>query len=133
MDATTSLFATHTGSTLLVVGAIQWLKNASWFPLIQKGAKVANRLASIVAAFLVQVGIHYTWNPQDHSLLLTGLSLSAITLALFHIASQYIYQETGYQMLSGIQAVQGILDFLKSAPAQQVTAKPMAPQAGKIL
>jgi hypothetical protein len=119
MDApNTSIFATHFGSTLAVIGGIQWLKNSRWFPFLQSGAKIANRWASIIAALAVSVGIHYTWNPQDHSLLLTGLSLSTIGIGLFHVATQFFYQETGYQVLQGVQSAQKILTFLQTNSQQ---------------
>lgn len=128
MDADTSLVATHIGSTIAVIGGIQWLKKIKSLTFIQAGSKVISRFVSIVAAFFVTVGIHYTWstNPDGtHTLILANINFMVIVIALFHVTEQFLYQETGYQALQGIQAVQGILNFLQSAaPAIPVAPTP---------
>jgi len=128
MDANASVVVTHFGSTLLVVSSIQWLKKIKSLKFVQAGTKFVSRAISLIAAFCVQAGIHYTWatNPDGtHNLGIQGISLAVLAIGAFHVASQFIYQETGYQALQGIQAVQGILNFLQSAgPAIPVSPTP---------
>jgi hypothetical protein len=115
-SATTNILLTHFGSATLVVGAIQWLKKAKW---VQQASKLICRTASVIAAIAIHLGITWTWNPTEHTLLISGLTLSVIAVNAFHIAAQYIYQETGYQALQGIQSIQAILDWIeKNAPAK---------------
>lgn len=112
--ATNNILLTHLSSSVLVVGGLQWLKQAKW---VQQATKLICRTFSVLAAVAIHIGIQWTWNPTNHSLLISGLSLGAIAIALYHIAAQYIYQETGYQVLQGIQSAQGILSVLqKEAP-----------------
>jgi hypothetical protein len=111
--AANSIVLSHLGSSVLVVGAIQWLKKAKW---VQQATKLICRFASIVAAFAIHVGISWAWNPPGTpvgTLIISGLSLSAILVASYHIAAQFIYQETGYQVLQGLQAMQTLA---KAAP-----------------
>lgn len=107
IDPSVSVVGTQLSSTLLVVGSMQALKKAKWFPLVQEGQKVLNRAVSIGAAAFISAGIHYTWDPlaNNGTLVLTGLSIWAIAHALFHVAAQYIYQETGYTVLQSLQAI----------------------------
>lgn len=121
MDAATSLVGTQIGSTLLAVGGMQYLKNLEWFPLMKKGAKVLNRVVSLIVAGAIALGIHYVWSPGTdggHTLTITIPSLYTLAVGGFHWASQFIYQETGYTVLGGLQALQGIVGKLESVIPQ---------------
>lgn len=128
MDPNTSIAATHATATLLTVGGIQWLKKIKALTFVQAGTKFVSRAISLVTAFLVSAGIHYTWVPNSdgtHDFGLSHVSFYVLVIGLFHVMGQFIYQETGYQVLQGIQAVQGILNFLQSAaPAVPVSPTP---------
>jgi hypothetical protein len=128
MDATSGVAAAHFGSTLLVVGGMQVLKNAKWFPLIKEDAVALNRTVSVIVAFLVQIGItvSYTPNPLNgtHNLLFVIPSGTVLLVGLFHWASQYIYQETGYQVLSGLLALKTLAAGLANMTIQP--GKPIA-------
>ncbi len=112
-DALANPITTQAGSTLLVIGTLQWLKKAKWFPLLKEGQRYLTRAVSVIAALCVSVGIHYTWNPTDHSLLITGLSLYTIVDGAFHWGAQYIYQETGYTVFQALQAMMDIAEAHK--------------------
>jgi hypothetical protein len=128
MDPNASIAASHIGGTLLVVSGIQWVKKLKAIPWVATGTKAVSRVLSILAAFCVQAGINYEWtaNPNGtHNLLLTNVSLAVVGIGLFHVITQFLYQETGYQVLQGIQGVQGILNFLQSsAPGVRVAPTP---------
>lgn len=107
--STGTLFATHFSATLLVVGGFQWLKKAKWFPLLKDGQKILNRAWSLVAAAFIQLGITYTYSATPtggHTIVFTLPSYGAMAIGLFHWAAQFIYQETGYTVLNGLQAFQ---------------------------
>jgi len=109
MDPATSAGTAHVGSTLIAVGAMQWLKKASWFPLLKDGQRVLNRTVSVFVALGIQAGISYTYTSTangGHSITLLLPSYYAMAVGLFHWASQYLYQETGYTFLTGLQAFQ---------------------------
>lgn len=122
IDATSNVASTELGSTLLAVGGMQALKKAKWFPLLQEGQKVLNRFVSVIVALGISAGISYTWNPTNHSLLITNLSLSTIGVALFHWVSQYIYQETGYTVLQGLTALQKVAATVQPGPNKPAVA-----------
>jgi MFS superfamily sulfate permease-like transporter len=125
MDA--SLVGTQFGSTLLAVGGIQWLKNSSWFPLIKEGQKIGNRIWSIVAAGAITLGIHYVWNPApdgSHILTITIPTASVLFIAFFHWASQFIFQETGYTLLQGMQSLTTLARSIQTMPTDSQPAHP---------
>ena len=96
MDASIGL--THFTSSAIVVYAMNRLKAASWFPLIQKEKATMNRIFSVVIAFAVSIGIHYTWDPTARIFALTLPTLSALGLGVWHWINQYAMQETLYQI-----------------------------------
>lgn len=116
VDHTANLFGTELGSTLAIVGGMQALKKAKWFPLVQQGQAVLNRIFSIAAALCTTLAIGYTWNPANNgTLILTGISVAAIAHGLFHVLTQFLYQETGYTGLQGLQALQKIAGQMAAA------------------
>lgn len=133
MDANPVL--THGAAAFGVIYAIQKLKQARWFPLLQQGQVAITRTVSLVAALCVGLGISYEWNPALHALLITGLSWGLIGPKLMTVFVQYLTQESGYQVLQGIQASQAVLRYIESGllpatpPVQKVTAE-AAPAVG---
>ena len=88
-------------SSAVVVFAMQKLKTAKWFPLIQDGRVWVNRLISIGGAGIVAIGVNYTWSPETRGLLITVPTLSAALVALWHWLNQYALNETLYQATAG--------------------------------
>lgn len=85
-------------SSAMGVALLQWLKKAPWFPFAkQVGTKKMNRVLAIILALFGATGISYVWNPQQHTLLLTNLSLWGVINALWHWIQQFVLQETVYQ------------------------------------
>lgn len=114
-----SIAATQFGSTLLAVGGMQWLKNSKWFPLIKSGQTTINRIWSAAVAAGVVIGIHAVWSPAasdgSHTLTVLIPSFWTIVVGLFHWASQFIYQETGYQVMNGLQSIGSLVKTLTAA------------------
>lgn len=97
MDSSSSIVLTTITSSALFVLIIQWLKKASWFPLLQSGKKWASRAASLVLASAGSVGATYVWNPGTRQLILTLPTLWTVVVALWHIANHFATQEIIYQ------------------------------------
>src|ERR1700758_4215039 len=77
--------------------ALQWLKSASWFPVLQnEGTKVANTIAAVIAAAVAITGLDYTFDPTAHTLLISNFSLAMVATAVWHWATQYVIQQGWY-------------------------------------
>ena len=99
MDA--SIGVTHFTSAAIVVYAINKLKSAKWFPLLQKDWTWINRGFSMFVAFAVSIGIHYTWSASTdggHTLTLQIPTLAVLGLGVWHWLNQYAMQETLFQI-----------------------------------
>lgn len=121
MDATLGVAGSTLGSTLLAVGGLQTLKNWKKFPLIQEGAKAANRVASLAIAFGIAVGINVTFKGSAGvGWAFTGSipPVYTILVGLFHWGSQFIFQETGYSVLQGLQAMTNVAKFIQQSAPQ---------------
>jgi hypothetical protein len=99
MDASIGL--THFTSAAIVVYAMNKLKSATWFPLVQKDWTMLNRGFSMFVAFAVSVGIHYTWTADTaggHTLVLQIPTLAVLGLGVWHWLNQFALQETLFQI-----------------------------------
>jgi hypothetical protein len=100
MDVSNVVMTQFTSSAV-VVYLMQKVKTAKWFPLVQQGRATVNRMVSIVAAFLVAVGVSWTWSLDQstgtHTLVITGLSVYALLHGAWHWLNQFALQETVYQ------------------------------------
>lgn len=99
MDA--SIGVTHFTSAAIVVYALNKLKSAKWFPLLQKDWTWVNRGASMFVAVAVSIGIHYTWTAGTdggHTLTLQIPTLSVLAIGIWHWLNQYAMQETLHQI-----------------------------------
>jgi hypothetical protein len=88
-------------SSAVVVYAMQKVKTAKWFPLVQEGRAWVNRIVSIVAAALVSIGIAWSWTKDPatgtHTLVIMNIGLWSILHGFWHWLNQYALQETVYQ------------------------------------
>ena len=111
--------AAQFASTLLAVGGMQLVKNVKWIPIMQEGKVILNRIVSIIVAGAIALGIHYVWNPLpdgSHTLLITIPTTSALLIGTFHWASQFIYNETGYTFLQGMQSLTTLARSIQTLP-----------------
>lgn len=114
MDA--SIGVTHFTSAAIVVYFMNKLKSARWFPLVQKDRVWLNRAFSMVVAFAVSIGIHYTWaaSPDGtHQITIMIPTWTALALGVWHWLNQYAMQETLHQVTKD-----------REAPASIAEAKP---------
>jgi hypothetical protein len=95
--ADTNLVITHVTTSALAVAGIQWLKNSPLFPWVTKEKNLLLRLLAIATAAASALSINYTWNPTDHSLTITGLTLSGIGMAAWAWIKSFALQELTYR------------------------------------
>lgn len=107
-------------SSAVVVYLMQKVKSASWFPLVQEGRALVNRIVSIGAAFLVAVGVSWSWslNPTNgtHTLTIVNLSIFTVLHGAWHWLNQYALQETIYQ--AAVNKTSVTTDATGSIPAR---------------
>lgn len=113
----------------VVVFVINWLKKSPLFPWITDQNGRLLRMLAVAGAGIGAVGIHYTWNPEAHSLTFTGLSLVGILTAAAIWLKSFVTQEIIYQSTSK-NALGEILKMLKNGnPSVTVSPAPVAPAA----
>jgi len=101
MDA--NIVTTQFSATVCFVWAIQQLKKAKWFPLLeQKGQWLIKRGVSIIGAFFIHTSIGYVWNPTldangNRHLDLAIPTFAVMAVGLWHWFSQFVIQESWYQ------------------------------------
>ena len=102
MDA--NVVMTEFTSGAVAVWAIEQLKKAKWFPLLQaEGQKIAKRFLSVVAAIGIHTSISYVWNPGEHpgwhTLVINIPPAMVVATELYHWLGQYVIQESYYQVV----------------------------------
>ena len=84
-------------SSALVVWLIQQAKKSSWIKFVNPGSPQMSRLLSAIGALCAHLGLSYTWNAADHSLLISGLSLVGVLTMLWQWLNHFAMQEMIYQ------------------------------------
>lgn len=95
MDA--NVLGTQITISGIIVAAIQYMKRSKYFPWFTKEKVYVVRGFSAVASFIAALGVHYTWNASNHSLLLTGLDLTTMLAAAWIATKQFVFTELTWQ------------------------------------
>ena len=85
---------------LVVPLVIQLMKKSGsgMFSWIQQNTPIVSAVASGVFAMLTTLGLHFTYNPDAHTLLITGLDPNAILTTLLGSAmTQFTVQHSAYE------------------------------------
>lgn len=90
MDPT--VLVTQATVAYYVAALIEWLKHASWFPLLKADMKRTQRWLSVFVAAAAALGINYSFDSAAGTLLITGLTLPTIGHGLI----QFVMQEIAY-------------------------------------
>jgi hypothetical protein len=90
-------FGTQFGTGAVVVVIIQMMKKWSALPWITHWTPRINRAVAIIGSLLGTLGIHTAYSSVNHTLLISGLSLSGILGMLVVWVKQFAYQEYIYQ------------------------------------
>ena len=87
-------------ASAVVVFLMQWAKNATWFPFIQKETAALNRIVAVAMAAVSTLGVNYTWvhpSPGVWTITFTGVTLAGITGAGWAWLKQFAVQELIYR------------------------------------
>lgn len=110
---------------------INLLKSSKSLPWISKESERLNRLVALLGSGLVSLGLHAHFDHQAGTLLITGISLQAIALGLWHWLTQFACTHGWYKATSrpDVQALvkQALLEVL----SVQVPPAAKAAAAGK--
>lgn len=91
------------GSAIIVAYFLEALKHSRFFPLLSdENTKRYKMIAGGIAAFLVTVGIHYTfdYNPTGNGVLTITLpTLEQFGHAIFDFAKQWAFQQGAYDSM----------------------------------
>jgi hypothetical protein len=109
------------GLGALAAYLIKFLQGSKYFPWISAEAKKITFVVQAMLSLLATIGIGYTWDAQNHSLLITGLSLAAI----FHGAIGWISQFAIQHGFTNLITIGQKLDA--SVPAVVVPAESAVP------
>ena len=81
----------------IVVMVLQWLKKTRFAPFITFETDAMNKCVSALLAAFVAVGIHAQYDSDAHTLMITGLTLSAFFHGLWHWLQSFAFQELIYK------------------------------------
>lgn len=123
--AADSVLATSVTLGTIGTGLLAYLKSAKWAPWFNKHSATLNHSLLAVSAAVGALGINYVWDPANHSLLITGLSLTAITHFAWEFTKQWCMQYLVQRGIFGPTSIPG------DAPAVPVTIQPPAQVGSK--
>src|SRR5277367_3179385 len=90
-------FGTQITAGAVSVFIIQKLKGWSALPWISHWTPMVNRAVAIISAFLTAVGIHIAYSSVDHTLVISGLTLTLGLGMVWVWIKQFALQEYVYQ------------------------------------
>jgi hypothetical protein len=120
-------------SSAVSVAVINWLKASKYFPWITKEKTALLRIISIIAASASGVGINYLWNPVDHSIVVSGLTLANGGALLWALIRHFAMNETIFQATkpqrsqARIVAAEAEEKYMKSGTSSKPPAPPVPP------
>jgi hypothetical protein len=89
----TELFSSQLTAAYASAAMMQWLKHKPWFPFLVEGNDHLNRAFAVVVAIGASVGIHFTFDAEAGSLMITGLILTNVLHAGWASIQQYAFQQ----------------------------------------
>lgn len=91
------------GSQIAVAYAASYgmklLKYTKWFPFLQQNASNMNRIFAIIVAFLTSVGIQYTFDSVEGTLVISGLTLASVGHGLWAWFVQFCLQQGAFKVI----------------------------------
>lgn len=129
-NAIANVLSTQVTAAAMTVWALQKLKDAPWFPLLQHGQKSISRAASAIASAFVSIGIGYTWTKNadgSHVLMLAIPTLPILVAGVWHWGQQFAFNELIYQ------STVNKLSVTTSANGEATAAPRVTPQGQVVL
>lgn len=93
------IFSTQLAVAYATSNALKILKYKNWFPLMQQEAAILNRLFSTAVAFVAAIGIHWTFDVTQGTMVITGLTAAGITHGLWAWFEQFAIQQGVFKMI----------------------------------
>jgi hypothetical protein len=90
-------FGTQITASAMAVFIIQMMKKWSALPWITQWTPKMNRTVAIASSFLTAIGVHVAYSSVEHTLLISGLSLTGILGMAWVWIKQFALQEYVYQ------------------------------------
>ncbi len=130
-------FGTQITAGAVAVFIIQKLKNWSALPWINHWTPNVNRAVAILSSFLTAIGVHMAYSSVDHTLLISGLSLTGILGMMWVWIKQFALQEYVYQSaanrtkvdLPGGAHIEGVQKSLPPGAALETAPIQQAPES----
>jgi hypothetical protein len=98
-NAPTALIGAQLSWAIIASYAIEYTKKLEVIPWVNYETQNLNRLVSMLVAAATSSGLAFIWNRQAGSLLITGISLSAIYHFISQTIQQYALQHAAYKAL----------------------------------
>lgn len=111
------------GAALALIPGLEWAKRSASPLLKWVNAETAPVLA-ILGAACAAVGIHYSFDHNTGTLMITGLTLTAVLQGCFEVGKQWLTQHWGYKFYQGFDTLKSLaiaLDKLAAIPTLSVT------------
>jgi hypothetical protein len=119
-------FGTQITAGAVSVFIIQRMKSWSALPWISHWTPMVNRVVAVISAALTAVGVHFAYSAVDHTVIISGLTLTGVLGMLWVWVKQFALQEYVYQSAANrTKVVPAAGAALEVAPPQLV-AKPGA-------
>jgi heme/copper-type cytochrome/quinol oxidase subunit 3 len=117
-------FGTQFGTAAFAVFIIQQMKKWSALPWITHWTPTVNRFVAIVSSLLTAIGVHVAYSSVEHTLVISGLTLTGILGMIVVWAKQFAYQEYVYQSAANRTKV--------DLPAGAVVSGQLVPPGGAL-
>lgn len=90
--AAENILATQVTLGMMGAGLLNWLKARKWMPFVNGNSAGLNHAVLLFTSALSGLGLHAAWNPQAHSLTISGLDLATIAGGAWIWAKQWTIQ-----------------------------------------
>ena len=83
----------HLTTGAVIVYLLQWMKSSRLTPWLTSNTKTLNRVSSALLAAVAAIGINWTYNAVDGTLVISGLTWSAILAGGWEWLKQFCTQQ----------------------------------------
>lgn len=116
------------GAALALVPALEWAKR-SGSPFLTWVNQQTAPLLAVMAAAAAAAGIHFSFDHTAGTLMITGLTVTAVMQGVFEVSKQWLGQHwiyKGYQAFDTIKSVAVALQKMADVPTPSVTGATQA-------
>jgi hypothetical protein len=116
--ATSNVVLTQVTLSTIFAGLLAYLKKARWVPFITQHSAAINHVYLLLVSGGTALGVHSVWDSQAHSLLITGLSLTAIAHGFWEWTKQWTVQYLVQRGIFGPLAIPGDAPPIPTVPVK---------------